>query len=611
MNVSFSTDSQNRTIMRITHGSDFVVFQEHRLVVRANGYTVTFGEQGSAISLDNTITLEDHAEKFITPLKNTNTGQATVVRQVRYTASFAGSTSWRDEDVMNVSYSFKNNDYTRPTLTMTLSPTAQLNGYNAVGITALQASFTGNARLGASISSYRLTVENKSYGSPYISDVLTSDGWVTVTGTVTDSRGFSSTVSERIWVISCMPSINLVSGSTRYLDGAISIGYTPPSDDAYSEIRIDTPCDGAYKTVATLRPGQASGPAKISYSFSPEELKEIYESYPNISTPAVRLRFTLISYMDNYVTRLKEEYAVESFLDIPENSDTKPKITNVHCVGVPRLFYTDDIFVKGKNGINVIATAEAKYGASIDYIHWTIEGESFPNGVVSDHFNNFGRLEIKVKAVDSRGFADVYSCYITVYDYVRPYVSAVDGGVKIIAARSDPEGNLSDSGDRLRIEAGKRYVSINGQNKCVLRYRLKTRGDGAWSDYSEILSSESTSDDFANVLNEIIDPQNIYFVELSVIDSFGEEDTVIIPIPTEKAFMDRSGTRRSIAFGGHVTKDDAFEVYWGAHFYGGVTIEPFDGVAGIVIGSSTEGSDKKFLLTVNDSGTLSVSEYKN
>jgi hypothetical protein len=72
--------------------------------------------------------------------------------------------------------------------------------------------------------------------------------------------------------------------------------------------------------------------------------------------------------------------------------------------------------------------------------------------------------------------------------------------------------------------------------------------------------------------------------------------------------MYRSGSRRSIAFGGHVTKDDSFEVYWGGHFYGGLEIEPEEGKRGLVLHSSTAGSSKKYEITVNDSGVISAKQ---
>lgn len=100
------------------------------------------------------------------------------------------------------------NDETRPTATMSLSPISSLpspfDKLYIKGRTKVKATFTDEeGKYGASIVSIKLNVGGKNYGSPYTSEYLSTPlDSLTIKGTVTDSRGFSRTYTEEIKVIS-------------------------------------------------------------------------------------------------------------------------------------------------------------------------------------------------------------------------------------------------------------------------------------------------------------------------------------------------------------------------------------------------------------------------
>lgn len=97
------------------------------------------------------------------------------------------------------------NEDTTPTITMALTPVnslaAPFSTMYLQGFSKTKASFEGLAKLGATISSYALTVGGTTYGSPYTSAILQSSGELTVTGKITDSRGYYGMVEEKITVI--------------------------------------------------------------------------------------------------------------------------------------------------------------------------------------------------------------------------------------------------------------------------------------------------------------------------------------------------------------------------------------------------------------------------
>ena len=111
-------------------------------------------------------------------------------------------------------------DATKPTATMTLSPVSSLSSpFNTLyikGMSKVDANFTNaEGKYGSTIKSYSMSVGGKSYGSPYTSGYLSTSGNLTVTGKITDSRGFSRTYTQTITVLDYSdPKILPVSGES-------------------------------------------------------------------------------------------------------------------------------------------------------------------------------------------------------------------------------------------------------------------------------------------------------------------------------------------------------------------------------------------------------------
>lgn len=118
----------------------------------------------------------------------------------------AGTVKIGDGATKTVKVTIRANVLTLPSVTMSLSPInlsrAEFNGLYIQNKTLVKASFTGSeAKYGASIASHSMNVNGKNYGDPYQSDLLPQYGTIPVTGTVTDTRGFSSSITQNITVI--------------------------------------------------------------------------------------------------------------------------------------------------------------------------------------------------------------------------------------------------------------------------------------------------------------------------------------------------------------------------------------------------------------------------
>lgn len=114
-----------------------------------------------------------------------------------------GSTSKKEFTV-----TLPDNASTKPTVTMSLAPVHSLDSRFASvyvqGKSRVQATISATGKYNATVSSstYKISVLGKSdTSSPYQSDHLANPGAVAVTGSATDSRGFTGTKTQNITVI--------------------------------------------------------------------------------------------------------------------------------------------------------------------------------------------------------------------------------------------------------------------------------------------------------------------------------------------------------------------------------------------------------------------------
>ena len=96
------------------------------------------------------------------------------------------------------------NAATKPILTMALepiTPIAALSKAYLQGRSRIKATLTGSFKYGAKIYTYQLKVGNKTYfGNTIETNILDTSGEITVTAIITDSRGFTNTVTQTITV---------------------------------------------------------------------------------------------------------------------------------------------------------------------------------------------------------------------------------------------------------------------------------------------------------------------------------------------------------------------------------------------------------------------------
>jgi|GEM_PF-2650288 len=214
---------------------------------------------------------------------------------------FKNSTSVVGEKAVSFTVTVPNNDDTRLTFTMSVEPVSELpdvfNGIYVQGKSQVKVSYAAKSDY-SDISTYKTVVLGRSgYGNPHTSQVLTTNGKVSVAGTVTDTRGYSVEKSTEIVVIPySKPRIIPGEGQTKIIcercnsDGGLDPGGT------YLKIEIGRMYSGVVSN------GIQKNYCKLSYQYKTDaagegdyskavELlpKDATDDYVSIVVPGVSL----------------------------------------------------------------------------------------------------------------------------------------------------------------------------------------------------------------------------------------------------------------------------------------------------------------------------------
>ena len=130
--------------------------------------------------------------------------ETSAVVTVTCTTRFSGSTSVVGTSSETFKVTVPNNESTQPKVKMTMECVSDLPskfaGIYVVGKTKVKVTYEATSDL-STIASYRTTVQGVTgSGNPYTSALLSSAGQVTISGKVTDERGYSTTVTDTISV---------------------------------------------------------------------------------------------------------------------------------------------------------------------------------------------------------------------------------------------------------------------------------------------------------------------------------------------------------------------------------------------------------------------------
>ncbi len=210
------------------------------------------------------------------------------------------------------------------------------------------------------------------------------------------------------------------------------------------------------------------------------------------------------------------------------------------------------VAVQGKSRLHFTLTAEGQYGAQLTSGRFTVGGavtEGFQG--VTPLLTTAGDLPQEGRVTDSRGKVAVLALpALTVYPYTPPRLT--DTAV----FRCDSAGRAHESGTYASVRAEGSCAAVGGRNRVALRCRYRS-GGGNWSDYTALVAGE------AQLLSGF-DATCGYEVELSAVDSLGEERRVLCTLPTEAVSLHLREGGDGAAFGKYAEKPGTLECAWEA-----------------------------------------------
>lgn len=416
------------------------------------------------------------------------------------------------------------------------------------------------------VTAVEATVE-VSHGSNGAAKTIT----ISATGSIPDTTLTSTSVSDTVTLpyMAIASTINGVGCSTKYFTGQFIYNYTVVAPWAYHKCNISYELgNGEYLGIRSIAEGwKKEGRYAPSVTLSEDELLTIYDQLPVSGTGT--LRFTFRTYSDSgYTKQIGEASYKQIQLNLPNDTMTQPTATMtlkpVNSLDSP----FDALYIGGKTKVDVDFTnGEGKFGASIKSYNMRVlqQGKYFAAPHISEYLTTSGTVDVYGYVTDSRDFTREYHKQINVIEYSSPRILPPSGESNIICGRCDAEGNLSDSGTYLKIRAKRSYSKVvaSGEQKnfCSIRYRYKADG-GSYTDWTTILANNASSDEVTTgaLLEGKLLQTSAYVVQVGVIDDLGESDYTTISIPTDKIYMHRAGSLRSLGIGKYVEEENTVDI---------------------------------------------------
>lgn len=410
--------------------------------------------------------------------------------------------------------------------------------------------YTKTAKYYVSINGGIETEYSVSYTLPQNSTKTIVDTTITVThkdnglGTVKVrtwmDTGISAGVVEKsktLTLTTIARASTLTSASNKTLGTACSIKWTPLSKSFRYKLKFSL--ESWSYTTAAIHPNTTSAYTYTGYMLPITVANQL----PSAKTGTMTV--TLYTYSNSGASTQIGSPSSKTFtVTVPDNTSTKPTVSMI-LNPISSLGSTfSSLYIQGKSKVKATFSGDGKYSAEISSYKMYIGGKSYSSSYQSSYLSTPGIVTVKGRAYDSRGYYGEIEKDITVLPYSKPALLPASGESSIICARSDADGNLSESGTYLKIKARRNYSKVKAdgvqKNFCLIRYRYRTESTTSFTAWKTLLEKDNTTTDAIDVmLSEVVSStETAYVVQVGVIDDIGESDAVQFMIPTDFVVAD-------------------------------------------------------------------------
>ena len=412
------------------------------------------------------------------------------------------------------------------------------------------------------------------YSVSYTLPLTSTKTIVDTTITVTHKNDGTGTVSVRTWMdtsisagvvekskllnLTTIPRASTItSASDRTLGTACSVTWTPLSNTFRYKLKFSIG-EWSYTTGA-IYPNTTFAYTYTGYNLSLDAAHQLPSSREGTMT------VSLFTYSDSNATVQVGSSSPTTFkITVPDNTSTKPSVSMVLAPVISLGSPFSSLYIQGKSRVEAALSGTGRYSATIASKELYIDGKS--NGtLVSGYLSASGKVTVKGRVYDSRGYYNEGTEEITVIPYSKPQLQPVSGESEVIATRCDSNGNITESGTYLKIKAKRHYSFVQSEdvqyNYCQIRYRYKVE-DGDYSDWTTILDPKSTSDEIvtAPLLSGALSVRNTYYVQVQAIDDVGEYAIATVNVPTDKVYIHKAGSLNSLGIGKYAEDENIVDI---------------------------------------------------
>lgn len=365
--------------------------------------------------------------------------------------------------------------------------------------------------------------------------------------------------------------ITSIESGNIYVNSPITIKYFPLCSQAETKIEIMRFLSLQTEAIKEIDIGRQSAKEhSIEIILSEDELDKIYSSLTE-SESKFHIHVEATTYIDGhfYGSSLK---SID--VSVPNTEQTRPTaditIEAVNDLEPP----FDKVFMPGTTKARVcVSNLEAKYGAEVKSVWLRVNGEThnLKEDVAKDiELSGSGDTVAKICIVDTRGVSTTYERTIATVNYTSPRVLPPTGESDVVCARCDAEGNAVPDGSYIHIAARRSYCKAIQDgvqyNFCRLDVRYKASG-GDYSEWETLYGGEEKDgellpDDISSgaLFGGNISPEKSYAVQIRAVDTLGNEHILTVNVPTDKVYMHRAASRRSLGIGKYAEENNVVDV---------------------------------------------------
>lgn len=353
------------------------------------------------------------------------------------------------------------------------------------------------------------------------------------------------------------PSISFSTAGT----GTLDVWLEPNPNGSHLCIRTNIPNTGYYDWILT-----ESERNQLRNACSGKNCTLRYGLYTTINGTQY------VSYIDKKLT-------------VQETDTTKPSVTlqvsndNTSIPATVRSIF-NDMYIQGKSRLNVSISATGQFGATIREYSTPIDGKSYnESSFTSDFLSAPGNKNIKTTVTDSRNFTNSGNENILVYEYSKPKIIPVSGTSEVKCYRSDNNGNQTNNSNKIWIKAKKDFYLLDNKNSCTLRWRYKLSSE-TWENQPWYIL-QTTNNEYDALIDGTFTITNTYTIQIGVIDTLGEYDSLDFDIPTDDVPLHLGKGGKSVGIGRYADTNDDYSVKVGwettfdedVHFSGEVSYD--------------------------------------